>query len=286
MEHYQLIRKLRRDRHLSQSFLAEGYTTRNAVTKFENRGTNISVESLFWFLEKMNVTLEEYYFIFNNGQITDKKQIIIEGYQHLNTPENLAIYLKKLQQLEWASSDPFYSLIAAEFRSLFYWQQDRLDQDNFLNEDRHTVQAYLDGIDNWGRFELSLFSNLLFLFDDDYIIATFKTTITKMKLYASQVYYQGDVTGFLTNALELFWQRRDYLAMDHVLTELRKLTTTIEYCSGRIACKIFEKIIKHKDEIQLIDLKPELVILEYLDYSGEAKEYRQILEKVNSANVV
>lgn len=77
--HHHLIRNLRKERKLSQQFLSEGITTREAVSRFENRGTNITADTLFQFLDKMNVTLEEYHYLLNDFELSQKQEKYREG---------------------------------------------------------------------------------------------------------------------------------------------------------------------------------------------------------------
>ncbi len=273
IEHYQIIKQLREERGLSQSFLAEGLTTREAVSKFERRGTKISAETLFWFLEKMNITLEEYYHICSNGILPKKQQIIVDGYKHLSTYSSLQTLLTDLSNLSCGTNDPFYRLLIVQFRSLYYWLKNDLVNDNYIDNDRQEIQHYLNGIDTWGRFELSLFNNLLFLFDSDYITATYKRTITKLMSYENIIYYRNDITGFMSNALFIFWQRNDYQYMKSIISDLQLLTKDEDYCFYKITCKTFEKIYQAQNDLNLEDLKTEFDILNYLGYESTVNDY-------------
>lgn len=179
MEQHILLRKLRTDRKLSQSFLAKGITTREAITRFEHRGSHIASTTLFLFLEKMNISPEEYYFLLNDCKLTEKQQIDLEGIAYLNRPNEQAAYLKRLETAFFSSSDPFYSLIKAQYKLLYAKFNDSTEQLLDCEKDRQTIITYLNRIEDWGRFELSLFSNLLFIFESSYIIDTFKVTIKK-----------------------------------------------------------------------------------------------------------
>lgn len=74
-----LIRQLRQDRHLSQKFLAQGICSREAITKFEQRGTDLSAKNLFLILDKMNITIEEFVFLMQDGELPSKQKIYHEG---------------------------------------------------------------------------------------------------------------------------------------------------------------------------------------------------------------
>ena len=62
-EHLALIRKLRKDRGLTQEQLTSGISQKRNLSKaFESRGTKIGFELIVNYLDRMNITLEEYQF--------------------------------------------------------------------------------------------------------------------------------------------------------------------------------------------------------------------------------
>ncbi|MCA6742816.1 helix-turn-helix domain-containing protein [Enterococcus durans] len=63
MDHSSLIKKLRLERGLSQKKLAQGISQRSTLASFENNATKISYNILIQYLDRMNVTLEEYQFM-------------------------------------------------------------------------------------------------------------------------------------------------------------------------------------------------------------------------------
>ena len=73
--HSSLIRKLRKERGLTQEQLTRGISQRGTLAAFESRGTKISFELLVNYLERMNITLEEYQFLLNNNSLSNKQKL-------------------------------------------------------------------------------------------------------------------------------------------------------------------------------------------------------------------
>ncbi|MDT2664614.1 helix-turn-helix transcriptional regulator [Enterococcus hirae] len=73
--HSSLIRKLRKERGLTQEQLTRGISQRGTLAAFESRGTKISFELLVNYLERMNITLEEYQFLLNSNSLTNKQKL-------------------------------------------------------------------------------------------------------------------------------------------------------------------------------------------------------------------
>lgn len=73
MTHGELIRNLRKERGLTQSQLAEGISSRTTLSSLENNKTDITTSILFAYLERMNVSIQEYLFYFNDSTNTEKE---------------------------------------------------------------------------------------------------------------------------------------------------------------------------------------------------------------------
>ncbi|CAJ1230353.1 helix-turn-helix domain-containing protein [Lactiplantibacillus xiangfangensis] len=59
--------------HLTQSQLAEGISSRTTLSSLENNKTDITTSILFAYLERMNVSIQEYLFYFNDSTNTEKE---------------------------------------------------------------------------------------------------------------------------------------------------------------------------------------------------------------------
>lgn len=117
IKHASLIRKLRKERGLTQAQLTEGLSQRGTLAAFESRGTKISFELLVDYLERMNVTLEEYQFLLNNNTLTSKQKLS----NYLITTK----YLTKEQENELLKE---YKKTGNIYYRLLYTQRILIDQ--------------------------------------------------------------------------------------------------------------------------------------------------------------
>ena len=67
METGQLIKELRKDRQLTQDELAKDITSRTTLSSIENRNQNIPFYLLEKLLDRLNIRLEEFSFLLNEG---------------------------------------------------------------------------------------------------------------------------------------------------------------------------------------------------------------------------
>lgn len=163
-----LIKKLRTDRKISQAKLAEGISSRTTLSSFENRKTNLSSQTLFDYLDKMNITVHEFSLLIDSEATGQKRQLVQDFYTRYYDRTLTIDYLTSLEERYFETQNFFYYSLYVQGLLL-------LNRESFLmNRGAYTqevelVKQYLFDIETWGRFELNLFSNLLFIFDQETI---------------------------------------------------------------------------------------------------------------------
>jgi len=93
-----LIKKLRTDRKISQAKLAEGISSRTTLSLFENRKTNLSSQTLFDYLDKMNITVHEFSLLIDS-EVTDQKRQLVQDFYTRYYERTLTLdYLTSLEK--------------------------------------------------------------------------------------------------------------------------------------------------------------------------------------------
>jgi Rgg/GadR/MutR family transcriptional activator len=221
-EHASLIRKLRKERGLTQEQLTVGISQRGTLAAFESRGTKIGFELLTKYLERMNITLSEYQFLLNNNKLTDKQKLsnyLISKKKELSDEQEKAL----LDAYE-KTGDIYYRILYAQ-KKLIYGYVYNSSLTPFMKQEIAVIKNHLDRIDTWGHFELSIFSNCLFLFDDDYIFYSFNQSVTKMEMYVDTTHYSDLLSNFLLNGIQLSFNRSSLPLRKLFLGELKRILT-------------------------------------------------------------
>lgn len=102
MKQGQLFQKLRKERNISQETLVQGISSRSTLSSFENRNTLLSSELLFHYLNRLNITPNEFQLLINDGAPT-KKQIFSKEphtrhYERTLTPDFLQSLFLEYEQ--------------------------------------------------------------------------------------------------------------------------------------------------------------------------------------------
>ncbi|MDY4306607.1 helix-turn-helix transcriptional regulator [Enterococcus mundtii] len=72
MEHGELIKKLRTDRKITRRDLSEGVHSISALQRFENDTARIDIDTIWQYLERMNIQIDDYYLEYYNYQLSKK----------------------------------------------------------------------------------------------------------------------------------------------------------------------------------------------------------------------
>lgn len=142
-EHAFLIRKLRKERGFTQEQLTMGISQRGTLAAFESRGTKISFELLINYLEKMNVTLEEYEFLLNEGSLSPKQKLT--NY-FLTTPGLTSAQEDELLKEYEKTGNIFYRLLYAQRKIILNHLENKATTPE-VKKEIQLIMNYLEHID-------------------------------------------------------------------------------------------------------------------------------------------
>lgn len=260
MNHSELIKKLRVDRGLSQEKLTAGISQRSTLASFEKQASRISYDTLIKYLDRMNVTLEEYQFMLDDENVTEKRLIAADFYRKMN-----GIYEESfenfLDQKYCESGDGYYQILKAEYLIVMKKNNPALSFD--VDSSITYLAKYLNSINTWGRFELSILINTLFCFEDEYILLHFKKSIKKMKGYIDDLYYSRDILAFLINGVALGYERGSKQLFETFFKEIRFFADELKSLEADLIWKVF-RFLTNENSYTSKELKDFYFVLKYM----------------------
>lgn len=285
MEHGKLIKKLREERGLTQVELSRNITHRTTLISFEKKGSHVSFDALLNYLDRMNISIEEYEFLYNKNSAPVKDKVKNEFRQLINQKDlspNLPIVLEKYRQYmsEYHATGDFlyYSLYAQLFLIANYRTHSLGVHPTEVKQIKENIQQYLLTISNWGRFELVAFTNCMFVFDTDFVASCLKTMIKNAYFYQNSNYYQTDLKVLYVNAITLMLDRKEYDLFNQLFTEFKKIATSNRDVELKVYILIFN-FIKLKIEGADNDQTRDEQFIEYLKWL-DMEEWIAYIESV------
>lgn len=283
MEANLLLKKLRTERNLSQRKLAADISERSTLATFEQKGHRIAFDILYKYLDRLNVTLEEFEYHLTNNQLNEKKQLSKQFhnayYQH--DFDQLAVLIEESKTTYQETQDFFYYLLYSQYYLILKKKgyAHTIDETERIET---VIKGYLDKIETWGRFEITIFANLMFLFTDEYILFQIEQ-LNKQEFYNNLLSLNYHIySKLLTNAAFLFIDRSQ---IDHLKQILFYMTKNIPLDNDRIRLMIryFEGIIAifHGEiETGKQTISKTIEILNFLGQSAYAAELTELATNV------
>lgn len=212
MEVYELLRKLRVERGISQKYLSDKITTRETYVKYENGKTNIPFVILIGLLEKMNLNLDEFIFYLDKDSVREKNWSLKKLVKNIRKDElNFQRTLRVLREKARDTNDIVDIRNYLVVKTVEWYQL--VDSERKLsNSDKKyllKLKNYLEAVDEWGRFEIATFSTLLFVFETTYIkgwLADIERKIEKNKDFEI---FHSILLGMYNNAFLLMLERKE-----------------------------------------------------------------------------
>lgn len=278
-----LLKKLRTERNLSQRKLAADISERSTLATFEQKGHRIAFDILYKYLDRLNVTLEEFEYHLTNNQLNEKKQLSKQFhnayYQH--DFDQLAVLIEESKTTYQETQDFFYYLLYSQYY-LILKKKGYIHTIDETERIETVIKGYLDKIETWGRFEITIFANLMFLFTDEYILFQIEQ-LNKQEFYNNLLSLNYHIySKLLTNAAFLFIDRSQ---IDHLKQILFYMTKNIPLDNDRIRLMIryFEGIIAifHGEiETGKQTISKTIEILNFLGQSAYAAELTELATNV------
>lgn len=291
MEHGTLIRKLRKERNMSQTQLAAGICSRTTLSSFENNHSNVSSDLLFKYLERLNVTVQEYSFYLNDSVTPEKEYLSAYFYNEITKKhdEEIAERIRGFRSKYENTHDFYFCCMSIELK-LFLNKKHSKDLYD-VDEDKRIIKNYLNRVQQWGHFEISLFSNCLYIFNSDYIRGTFSVLLKRTKLLSSIASYQNDISIFLNNCIVLSFERQKLLDVRYYVAQLIKISeSSPRKAYDRLMCEYYLGLLQElhgkKDSAKLVIAQFKLLGFEEHATELETLENRILGSAKKSVNFI
>lgn len=229
MEHGELIKKLRKDRGLTQSQLAEGITSRTALVQFEKGLSRPYFETVEQYLQRLNVTIDEYLYLLNDKE-RDEKALLHERFYRLfysdPSGEEMLWLIDETKQRYLETQDMFF--LSFYLQALCSVKMvDTLESSALNDEESHLLDVYLEYLEKcetWGRMELTSFATLMFVFSDELIDSTYKKLHRGEATFFKDEKRRRQAIALISNMIVLAFDRKNFDRIPNYLKDLENMT--------------------------------------------------------------
>ncbi|GKS55559.1 helix-turn-helix domain-containing protein [Enterococcus mundtii] len=275
MEHGELIKKLRTDRKITRRDLSEGVHSISALQRFENDTARIDIDTIWQYLERMNIQIDDYYLEYYNYQLSKKEHLRKKFRSAIISEYHAKEYLDNLQEEYKKSNDIFFLYLIVQIKAvaekLPNYKLGKIDE----NESKKILD-YLSRIEEWGYFELAMYTNCLGLFKKEYRLFQYKDVLNQFRKFKGIPKYQHALIKFIINSIILEFSDKNYDRILDLLGILYDETKDSDYLKGRIYWKFFFRLYQSVVGDLEFDGSIAIEMLRLLGYEEEAVNFLDI----------
>lgn len=276
------LKKIRTDKNIAIQTICEGVLDPATYWRLENGKIDTSFSTILRILERMNVSIEEFI----------EEFFAIEESLYQSYERELITYFKKqevekLKRLQHKLSEYFENKHSVKLTHLYYLADlyiAKLDATWNAEESKQAIKKYLAKCNNWHLYELTLLSNVLFIYELDISFHFYKTAINKRS--KSKI---TPIISLTLNIMALCIEKNEQDKLQYLLAVLEKIELDEENTYALITRKWGIAITRYalfKDSQDLTEAKRILEILLALDmsdtyyhYHSQTDHFQKIIEK-------
>ncbi|MBC1292328.1 helix-turn-helix domain-containing protein [Listeria booriae] len=277
------IKKIRKDKNLTQKELSDGILTRSHLSQIETNNYFPSYDKFFLLLDRLNVVFEEFLFIQNDQKMQFKQQIRskISEAANLNDTEklkNLAITAKDLHEKTEDITYYHYMLICKALISYNMTHTVNDEMIKFVNP----IKEYLFKMDNWYLYELKLFNNIIYSLTVEEALLFSRTSLKRLDNFQYFMEFQHTEQHIYLNLSTLCMEYEDFEAAKYfaeiAIEKAKKYTLVYEKICSEMNNAIARIKLGEGDKAYEV-IKKNMLIINYLEFENLHKHFSKFLKK-------
>ncbi|AQS54424.1 hypothetical protein BW727_200021 (plasmid) [Jeotgalibaca dankookensis] len=272
----EVVKHIRLSKKLKSKNVYHNILSRPAISRFENGTSDTTTEKFFKILDNLNISLEEFHFIYSNYR-RNTSHIFLDEY----LPAFYLQDVEKLKELKLIMKREYKK--TSKINQLHYLALSELTINYLLNQQPSTdslniLKNYLLECENWTYYELMLFTNSLDFFPNDLIILLYKRTKQKLKEYKLLNRFNNEVFSLITNILVVFIEKNDIQKSTFFYNELKNgLSESKSKVYDKIMLAFFEELIAIMSSKKYDNNKIDTIISIFTDLDMPLKKRQCVL---------
>ncbi|MCA9766389.1 MAG: hypothetical protein KC455_08220 [Carnobacterium sp.] len=285
MDTGKVIKSIRLSKKLKSKNVYSDILSRPARSRFEKGLSDTTSKKLFEILSNLNISLEEFYFTYNNYKIEDNHDFITQysKYFYSNDIESLRKLEKSTIEKYWTTNQIkfcHYSALTSLTISSILEEKPNLKNVELLKE-------YLLNCEEWTYYELVLFTNSLDFFSEELLLLLYKHAKNKLEHFSLLRRYNNEVFSLLSNILVLFITKNNVSQSVFFYQELKNsVSETINKMYEKTMLIFFKELINIMNSTEYDDQNIVKIIslFNYLDMPFKRKQCISLVKVVKSNN--
>lgn len=278
----ELIRDIRLAKKLQVKNVYYNILERPSVSKFEKGISDTTSEK---FLKILNISLEEFYFRYNQSNENDDYYFLQKYTQYFYS--NDIEGLKRLENEMYEKSKRYQQDKLLYYSVLAHLTVSDLSKEVADEDKLHILTEYLFRCEEWNYFEIILFTNSMDFFSKDVILLLYKRLRGKLEEFKQIRKYTNELFTLVSNILVLFLKENDLNTAEKLYFDLAQYTSETNNKMYEKAMLVYFKelikMIKYKSNIS-IPTEEVIKVFDFLEMPNKKKQCLQLLEIIKRNN--
>ena len=177
-----LIREFRQSRNLTMKEVCDTDLSVAQLSKFERGVSEITINKLLVILDKLNITIEEFFHAEQEFELSEFEQLIVKMKEHyIKNDADRLLELRNEQLKKYKKSNiKFFELNAIMLTALI---KDLMNEKGKEPEMEEKLIDHLLEVDIWCHYEIVLFANSISLFNTNTLVTLINEMVSNTKYY-------------------------------------------------------------------------------------------------------
>lgn len=284
----QTISNIRKSKNIAVKNIICNTMTKASYSRFVSGKSRTSVDNFLCLLDNLHITFDEFLCIHNGYSMDQHQELLLQIQEatHKHDIGKLKEILDNIKNICLSSEyDESYKHLACCTQLII----DRLSNKSFESQAKQIIVDYLFNNESWTHYELTLFNNVMFIFNDEEINLFYKRVIHNVEKYQSLRIYGSEAFRIITNVFMLYVDRHNIKQALILITEINKYDLKDDMLFERTLRNYFNGIIKliRNDNSGILKIQNSLDILKELNsdqyYSVLKRYYEHVCDIYNIA---
>lgn len=274
-----LLKRLRKEKGLSQSELSDGILSKNHLSKIERGENDISFQTLLKLLDRLNISLFEFELLLDKTQ--DNQSTFLKDLS-IAVANNDLYLLNELLTREIELKSKSNNIRHKHNVILLKAYIDKFSNTPLNQHEIQEIIQYILSVDECGRYEISLFGNFVGFMSLDMRHNLVKIIHRKSQLFYSDKNYIEIFSRILLNVCYADLMDKNFNVAIEVIDIIEKYLNYTELYYEKNQCKFFKGLYligtQNKDEGEKL-CKKSIEIFYFMNDISKAIEHQKVLKK-------
>lgn len=271
------FKKFRESRHLTLKNIANESLSMAQLSRFENGTSDLTISKFLYSLNELNISLEEFMYAVNNYKMSPLNELLLKINEYSTTRNDKA--LKKLLNTQQNITDKNKKLSNILIQICLY---DLSGENLYTEEDIRYLSDYLLSIDDWGMYELLLFSNSMKAMNHQTRMILLKEMNRRTDLYINIPKYRRIIASMNVNAYIYYIELEEWVDAHYFEKQLELAYFQEAEIYERLVFKYaknFYKFKKFQNQKALLEMRKCIELFQFVDSENLAENFIEHLNK-------